>query len=426
MKTLIINGDVLTGGKLINTDVYIENGFIKKIGRELSLKADKTIDAAGLAVMPGFIDMHCHLREPGFEYKETIKSGGMAAAAGGFTAVCCMPNTNPPIDNAPIVSYVVNKAKQADLVKVYPIGAITKGQQGSELTEMGFMKEAGAIAVSDDGVPVSGSGMMRSALEYAKTIGLPVISHCEDKDLSGDGSVNEGYNATIAGLKGIPRAAEEVMIARDIILAETLKASVHIAHVSTKGGVQLIREAKKRGVKVTAETCPHYFCATDDLILNYNTSAKINPPLREKADMLAVCEGLIDGTIDVIATDHAPHNADSKSVEFAAAAFGTTGFETAFALANTYLVNMGRLDIVRLSRLMSARPAEILGLKQQGEIAEGYAADIALIDLKKKWKADKNKMLSKSKNTLFDGWDLTGKVICTLVDGEIKYDGKAK
>ena len=421
MSILIKNGNVLTKKGLVKADVLTEGGRIKKVAPAIDVKTDKVIDAAGLTVMPAFIDMHCHLREPGFEYKETIKSGGAAAVSGGFSTVCCMPNTNPPLDNKPLISYVVNKAKEVGIAKVYPIGAITKGRNGTELAEMGFMKEAGAIAVSDDGAPVANSAVMRSALEYAATMGLPVISHCEDKELSGEGTANEGYNATVAGLKGITRAAEEVMIARDIVLAETLGAPVHIAHVSTKGGVQLVREAKARGVKVTCETCPHYFSATDVEILNYNTSAKMNPPLRENADAEAIKAGLADGTIDVIATDHAPHNADSKSVEFNMAEFGTTGLETAFALANTYLVNKKVIDLRGLSRLMSARPAEILGLREAGEIAEGYAADITIADLNRKWKVDKDKMLSKGKNTLFHGWELTGKVVCTIVEGQIKF-----
>lgn len=422
MKILIKNGSVLYKGKIREGDVLVSDGRIKKIAANIDVKADKVIDAIGLTVLPAFIDMHTHLRDPGFEHKEDIFSGGRAAVAGGYAAVCCMPNTDPPVDNVPLVSYVVNKAKAADQARVYPICAISKGLKGEELAELGLMREAGAVAASDDGNPVVSAGLMRTALEYAKTADILLISHCEERSLSEGGSVNEGYNATIAGLKGIPRAAEEVMTARELILAEELNTRVHIAHVSTAGAVQLIREAKARGVRVTCEACPHHFAATDDMILDYNTSAKINPPLREKRDIKAVMQGLADGTIDVIATDHAPHNRGVKNVEFASAAFGTTGLETAFALGYTYLVKSNVLDLAALSALMSKRPAEILGITDTGELLEGNRADIAIVDLKCIWTVDKDKMFSKSKNTLFDKWDLTGRVRYTLVDGDVKFE----
>lgn len=366
--------------------------------------------------MAGFVDMHCHLREPGQEYKEDIESGTKAALQGGFTSIACMPNTVPPLDNAALIKYVIDRATEVDNAKVYPIGCITKGQNGKELAEMGFMKEAGAVAVSDDGRPVSDGNTMRLALEYAASQKLLVISHCEDKSIAGDGVVNEGFNATIAGLRGINRVAEEAMVARDILLAEALGVRVHIAHVSTKNSVHLIRQAKERGVKVTCETCPHYFTATDDEILSYNTNAKINPPLREQADVDAVIEGLRDGTIDVIATDHAPHHADEKNREFNLAPFGTSGFETAFSLGYTYLVEPDIIDLAKLSQLMSAAPARILGIGG-GLLREGERADITIVDTEKQYTVDSSKFVSRGKNSLFHTWKLSGVVTNVIVDG---------
>ena len=439
-KLLIQNGTVLYRSKLIAADVLIKDGVVERVAPWVAVdKSMETLDAKGLTVLPGFVDMHCHLRDPGFTNKEDIASGGKSAAAGGFAAVCCMPNTEPAIDSAPIVEYVIQKAKRESPVKVYPICAITKGRKGEELAELGLMREAGAVAASDDGSPVMNAGLMRTAMEYASTAGLLIISHCEDKNLSGDGAANEGYSASYAGLKGIPRAAEEVMVAREIILAETLNTRVHIAHVSTKGAVQLIREAKKRGVLVTAETCPHYFALTDDLVLGYDTDYKVNPPLREEADRLAVIEGLKDGTIDAIATDHAPHDRESKNVEYSAAAFGMVGFETAFAAAYTYLVKPGLITLEKLSALMSANPASILGLRfggiekmsqdtpvpvlpfSAGMIDKGAPADLAIVDLDFVWDVEPQKLLSRSKNTAFKGLKLAGKVAYTIVGGAIIY-----
>lgn len=425
MNLLIKNGMVVLGDSLENADIYIEGSKIVKVGRDIDCAADKVIDAENKLVLPGFVDMHCHLREPGQEYKEDIESGTAAALRGGFTSVACMPNTTPPIDNAALVKYVTTRAVEVDNAKVYPIGCITKGQQGKEIAEMGFMKEAGAVAFSDDGKPVTSSNIMRLALEYASSHKALIISHSEDKELSRDGVVNEGLNATISGLRGITRAAEECMISRDVILAETLGARIHIAHVSTKGSVEIIRQAKARGVKVTCETCPHYFSATDDEILSYNTNAKINPPLRTQADVDAIIEGLCDGTIDAIATDHAPHHTDEKNLEFQSAPFGTSGFETAFALAYTNLVETDIIDIVKLTKLMSANPASILGVGS-GTIAEGEVADITVVDPEKSFIVDSSKFVSKGKNSLFNGWKLTGAVTNVIVDGiekEIKsYD----
>ncbi|MDE7394848.1 MAG: dihydroorotase [Clostridiales bacterium] len=425
MNTLIKNGMVVAGETFEKADVYIQDNKIVKIGKDIDCAVDTEIDAEGKIVLPGFVDMHCHLREPGLEYKEDIAHGSLAALRGGFTSIACMPNTRPPIDNAALVSYVRTKGIEADNAKVYPIGCITKGQAGKEIAEMGFMRDAGAVAFSDDGLPVANSNVMRMGLEYAASIGALIISHSEDKELSGDGVVNEGLNATVSGLKGITRAAEECMVARDVLLAETFKTRVHIAHVSTRGSVDIVRRAKARGVAVTCETCPHYFCATDDEILSYNTNAKINPPLRTQDDVDAILEGLCDGTIDAIATDHAPHAADEKNKEFNLAPFGTSGFETAFSLAYTYLVETNVIDIVKLSKLMSANPARILGIGS-GLIKEGERADITIADPEKSFIVDRTKFVSKGKNSLFHGWKLKGAVTDVLVDGlskEIKsYD----
>lgn len=416
MSLLIKNGMVVTADKTEISDVYVEGSKIVKIGKDIDCAADEVIDASEKIVMPGFVDMHCHLREPGQEYKEDIKSGTAAALRGGFTSVACMPNTVPPLDNAALIKYVLTRAAEVDNAKVYPIGCITKGQKGNEITEMRFMKETGAVAFSDDGKPVESGNIMRLALEYAAGNDMLIISHCEDKQLAADGVVNEGLNSTVSGLKGITRAAEECMVSRDVILAETIGTRVHIAHVSTKGSVEIVRQAKARGVKVTCETCPHYFSATDDEILNYNTNAKINPPLRLQSDVEAVIEGLRDGTIDAIATDHAPHHADEKNLEFNLAPFGTSGFETAFSLAYTNLVEPDIIDIVTLSKLLSSNPAKILGIGS-GEIKEGERADIVIVDTETSYTVDSGKFVSKGKNSLFNGWKLKGTVVAVVVDG---------
>lgn len=419
MTILIKNGDVVIDDKIQKLDILVENNKIVKVAKNITASASKTIDATGKTVMPGFVDMHCHLREPGQEYKEDIESGSKAAVKGGFTSVACMPNTTPAVDNAQIVSYIVNRAKEVNYAKVYPIGSITKGSKGSELAEMATMKEVGAIAVSDDGKPVADGNVMKLALEYADSFDILVFSHSEDPTISKDGVVNEGLNSTISGLKGISRVAEEAGIIRDILLAESLNTKIHIAHVSTKNSVNLIRDAKKRGAKVTCETCPHYFCATDEEILTFNTNSKINPPLREEKDVDAIIEGLIDGTIDVIATDHAPHHKDEKNQEFNFAPFGTSGFETAFALGYTHLVMQDCIDLPMLVKLMSTMPAKVLGLNT-GEIKEGKPADIVIADLNKSYEVDVNKFVSKGKNSLFNGWNVTGVIETVLVDGDIK------
>lgn len=414
---LLIKNALVNGKK---TDVAIEGNRISKIGKDVKGDFEEIINADGLTALPAFIDMHTHLREPGFEYKEDIASGSAAAVAGGYSVVCCMPNTKPVTDNKYIVGYIVNRAKEVDLAKVYPIGAITVGLKGETMAEMGSMKEAGAIAMSDDGQPVATAQMMRLALEYAKDYDLLLCSHCEEKSLINGGVVNEGENATKAGLKGIPSCAEDIMIARDIILAEMLDTKVHICHVSTASGVQLIREAKARGVKVSCETCPHYIAGTDELILDYNTASKVNPPLRTEKDRQAILKGIADGTIDVIATDHAPHHFEDKVVDFSLAANGISGLESAFALSYTYLVESGVITLDRLIELMSKRPAQLLGI-ESGNLVEGGLADVTLVDVDKEYKIDAKNFKSKGKNTPFDGWKVKGKVVKTIVEGKVKY-----
>lgn len=415
---LIKNGTVIDTTETV-ADVFIEDGKIMRVGDCSGMRADKTIDASGKFVLPGLVDMHCHLREPGFEHKETIESGAYAAVKGGFTSVACMPNTDPVIDNPALVRYVSVRGEEAGYARVYPIACITKGQKGAELSEMSALKKAGAVAFSDDGKPVTDSGVMRNALEYARTFNMLIIDHPEDQAVSGDGVANEGANATIAGLRGINRAAEEIAIARDIVLAESLGAKIHIAHVSTAGGVELIREAKARNVKVTCETCPHYFCATDEEILSYNTNAKINPPLREQSDVDAIIDGIRDGTIDVIATDHAPHAADEKNREFDLAPFGTVGFETALSLAYTYLADAGNIGMTDIVRLMSHNPAKLLGLPVV-YVKPGAMADVVVFDPAREWTVRADELSGKGKNCLYDGWILKGKVTNTIVGGKIK------
>ena len=421
MSILIKNGQIVLNDKIISSDILIEGDKIKKIAPSIDTKAAKTIDAKGKTIMPGFVDMHCHLREPGLEYKEDISSGTKSAAAGGFTSICCMPNTDPVLDNAALINYIKYKAREVSKVKVFPIGAITKGLKGQELAEMGKMKQVGAIAVSDDGRPVDSASLLKNALEYAKGHDILTICHSEDSTLAHGGFVSEGKNATIAGLKAIPKSAEDIAVARDCLLALETGARVHIAHVSTKTSVDLIRFIKSKGALVTAEACPHHFAATDKEILSYNTSAKINPPLRTDEDAAAIIDGLVDGTIDAIATDHAPHGFDEKRQEFGYAPFGTIGFESAFSIGYTYLVKSKKMTLSHLVKLMSTNPAKILKLKCEG-IKEGGVADLTIADLNKDYKIDQSKFLTKARNCLFDGWAVSGKIECTISDGEIVFD----
>jgi len=418
---------LIKGGRVIDPaqgidetlDLLIEEGKIKQTGKGLSASGAEVVDAAGLLVVPGLIDMHVHLRDPGLEYKEDIVSGTRAAAAGGFTSVCCMPNTKPVNDNKTVTSYIVAKAKAEGFVNVFPIGAITQGSNGERLAEMGELKESGCVAVSDDGKPVVNGELMRRALEYARGMGIMVISHAEDPTLVGEGVMNEGFTATELGLKGIPCVAEDAATARDVYLAEFTGSPLHVAHVSTKGSIRIIRNAKARGVKVTCETAPHYFTLTDDAVRGYNTNAKMNPPLREAEDVAAVKEGLKDGTIDAIATDHAPHHLDEKDLEFNLALNGIVGLETSLSLS-LKLVEEGVLGLSGLVERMSLNPARILGL-DRGTLKPGAPADVTVIDPSLEWTVEAEKLSSKSENSPFLGMKMKGAAACTIVGGKIAY-----
>lgn len=422
MNLLIKGGRVVDPSQNIDDtmDLLVEDGRIKEMGKGLKAPAGaEIIDAAGLLVTPGLIDMHVHLRDPGLEYKEDIVTGTRAAAAGGFTSVACMPNTKPVNDNKAITSYIVNKAAKEALVNVFPVGSITQGSKGESLAEMGELKESGCVAVSDDGRPVANGELMRRALEYAKGMGIMVIAHSEELALVGEGVMNEGFTATELGLKGIPWAAEDVAVARDVYLAEFTDSPLHIAHISTGGSVRIIRNAKARGVKVTCETAPHYFSLTDDAVRGYNTNAKMNPPLREAADVAAIKAGLADGTIDAIATDHAPHHLDEKDLEFNLALNGIIGLETSLPLS-LQLVEEGVVDLKVLLEKMTCNPAKILGI-DRGTLKVGAAADITVIDPDREWLVAAEKLASKSKNSPFIGRKMKGAAVYTVVGGNVVY-----
>jgi len=420
MNILIKNGHVIDPANKVDEklDVLVTDGKVAKLGKPGSISADgaQVIDASGKLVVPGLIDMHVHLREPGFEYKETIATGTAAAKAGGFTSVCCMPNTNPVNDSRSVTEFILSQAKNAS-ARVFPIGAISKGSKGEELTEMAELHAAGCFAVSDDGKPVMSAAIMRRAMEYSKIFDLLVISHCEDSSLSDKGVMNEGVVSTELGLRGIPRSAEDVMTGRDISLAELTGCRLHIAHVSTAGSVRIIRDAKSRGVKVTAETCPHYFSLTEEAVRGYNTMAKMNPPLRIADDVAAIKQGLKDGTIDVIATDHAPHAQDEKSGEFDYAPFGVVGLETALGLT-LKLVDEGALSLSEAVRKLTNNPASILKIGK-GTLTIGSDADITIVDSNIEWTVDASQFKSKSRNTPFNGWKLRGRAVQTIVGGRL-------
>lgn len=424
MPMLIKNGRVIDPGHVDQIcDMLISKGKIEAVQPSGTFEAPEgdlqIVDATGLWVLPGLMDLHVHFREPGQEYKETILSGSQAAAAGGFTAVCTMPNTDPVNDDPAVTTLILEKAAKAGLVKVFPVAAISKGSKGKQLSEFGELQAAGAIGVSDDGLPVMNSQLMRRALEYASAFGLRVISHCEEMHLAEGGAMNEGPRATRMGLAGIPNACESVMVMRDIALAELTGVPVHIAHVSTRESVRAIRRAKADGIPVTAETAPHYFTLTDEAVEGYNTHAKMNPPLRSEADRQAVRQGLADGTLDAIATDHAPHAAMEKQVEFDRAANGIIGLETALPLS-LKLVDEGVMDLNTLVERMSLAPARILGLEKG--LRSGLQADITLIDPVREWVVSAANSKSKSKNTPFEGWKVKGKAVMTIVDGGIRWD----
>jgi len=419
----------LRGGTLVDPsqrlnevgDLLIVDGALAETGRAIQPPdAAEVIDCDGLIVSPGFIDVHCHLREPGREDVETIATGARAAAAGGFTSVCAMPNTDPVTDNQAAVGFIVRQAQRAQAARVYPIGAISVGQEGKVLAEFGEMVGAGAIAVSDDGKPVASAHLMRTALEYARTFKIPVIDHCEEPTLSAGGSMNEGIVSAQLGLKGIPAEAEEIMVIRDILLARLTGGHVHLAHMSTKGSVELIRWGKDRGINVTAEACPHHLSLTEERVRGYDTNAKMNPPLRTAKDVEALREAVKDGTIDLVATDHAPHHYDEKEREFADAPNGIVGLETALAVIVTDLVEKGYLSFSDLVDRMSCTPARLFKLPG-GSLKRGAAADVTVFDPKARWRVDSSQFASKGRNSPYNGMTLVGRAACTIVAGSVVY-----
>ena len=425
MSIVIQGGHILDPGRFNGIgDLVIDNGTITAVGRTVNVpSAAKVVSAKGRLVVPGFVDLHVHFREPGFEYKETIQSGAASAVAGGFTTVCCMPNTNPVNDNQAITEFMLERARVAGLANVLPIGAITKGSEGKELAEIGDLHRAGCVAISDDGKPVMNSLVMRRAMEYALAFDIPVVDHCEDLHLAEGGCMHEGLISTELGLPGIPAAAEDVMVARNISLAELTGARLHLAHISTAGSVRMVREAKARGIKVTAEACPHHFTLTDEVVRGFNTLAKMNPPLRTWQDVQAIKEGLRDGTIDVIATDHAPHATQEKQQGFTEAPFGIVGLETALSLTLA-LVEEGILSLESAIEKLSTAPSRAFGLAK-GTLAVGADADVAIIDPHAQWEVDPAKFRSKSRNTPFAGWKVKGLVLATFVGGRQVFEAPA-
>ena len=415
---------LLKGGRMIDPaqridgacDLLVRRGVVERVGRDLPAAGAVVIEVpADLVVCPGLVDMHVHLREPGQEHKETIATGAAAAVAGGFTAVACMPNTDPVNDHAGVTEEILRKAAAAGLARVHPIGAVTLGSRGERMTEIGELRAAGCVAISDDGHPVADALMMRRALEYASMFEMPVVDHCEDPSLKGDGSAHEGYYASALGIRGIPGAAEEIMVARDVTLSELTGGAVHVAHMSTRGSLRAVRQGKERGVRVTCEVTPHHLVLTDEQ-LSYDTNYKMNPPLREAADRDAMIAGLVDGTIDVIATDHAPHHADEKAVEFDAAPFGIIGLETAVPLVLDRLLHAGLLPLGRLVELLATNPARILGLPG-GSLAPGSPADVTVLAPDATATVAAGEFRSLARNTPFDGWRLRGGVAAVLIAG---------
>src|SRR5437667_2201523 len=425
MRLLIANGYVVDPAQGVNTgkNLLIEDGRIVGLsshGDGLP-EGSEVFDATGLVVAPGFIDMHVHLREPGDEYKETIASGAAAAIAGGFTTICAMPNTNPVNDNAAVTRFVIEQAERAGLANVFPIGALTKNSAGTELSEIGEMKDAGIVAVSDDGRPVPTAGMMRRAMEYARGFDLPVIDHCEEKSLARGGVMHEGHWSLVLGLRGIPAAAEEVDAERDCLLAELTGARMHLAHVSTRGALEAVARAKERGLPVTCEVAPHHWTLSDAAVQDYDTNTKMSPPLRSQDHIEAIVEGLRNGTIDAIATDHAPHHADEKALEYDQAPFGIVGLETAIGLALDRLVHPGTISLERLIELCATNPARILHLADCGTLRTGARADLTILDPELTWTFDAAQSKSKSRNTPFDGYTFRGAAVATIVAGRVVH-----
>jgi dihydroorotase len=424
MKLLIANGYVVDPAQQINTgkNLLVENGrVVGLLDRSEPLPEDaELLDATGLVVAPGFIDLHTHLREPGQEYKETIATGAAAAVAGGWTSVCAMPNTDPINDSPAVTRFIIEQAQAAQLANVFPIGAITKTSGGKELAEMGELKNAGIVAVSDDGRPVPSSGMMRRAMEYARGFGLTVVDHCQDHSLSAGGVMHEGRWSLILGLRGMPAAAEDVDAVRDCLLAKLTGAKVHIAHISTVGALQAVRQAKEDGVQVTCEVTPHHWTLTDEAVADYDTNTKMSPPLRSRLHVDAILEGIKDGTIDAIATDHAPHHADEKELEFDQAPFGITGLETAVGLAFD-LVHSGMIGLDRVVEMCSTNPARIFNLADRGSLKANAHADITILDPQVEWNFDVMRCKSKSRNTPFNGRAMHGAAVATIVGGRLVY-----
>jgi dihydroorotase len=425
-RLVIKNGRVVDPAQNVDRicDVAIEDGIIRGIAEAIDPTGSEVIDASGQVVAPGFIDMHVHLREPGFEYAETIESGSRAAAAGGFTSICCMPNTKPVNDNATVTSYIKERARQFAVVNVYPIGAITKGSAGEELAAIGSMKQAGIVAISDDGKPVMNARLVRRAMEFARSVNIPLIEHCEDLHLSAGGDMHEGLESVRLGLRGIPRSSEDVMVARDIILAEVTSARYHVAHISSKHSVEMVAFAKSRGLRVTSEATPHHFVLADSGMPPYDSNYKMKPPLREPQDVEAVTNGLLSGAIDAVATDHAPHPGSEKMQEFERCPFGIIGLETAIPLALERLVHAGGLSLPRFVSLFTQNPAKILSLPK-GTLAVGAEADVTIFSLDHPWTYDVNKSPSKSSNTPFHGRSLRGGPLATIVNGRVvwRWDG---
>jgi dihydroorotase len=430
MKTILKGGRVIdpANGRDGEFDVLIEGGTIARVGKNLAVNGADVFEVRrGWIVTPGLIDIHVHLREPGQEHKETVATGAASAVAGGFTAVACMPNTDPVNDHAGITEFILKKAAEAQLARVYPIGAVSIGSKGDQLAELGEQKAAGCVAFTDDGRPVATALLMRRALEYAGMLGVPIVNHCEDPSLKGDGVAHEGYIAAQLGLRGIPGEAESIMVERDISLAELAGAHVHIAHMSARQSLRAVRAGKARGVRVTCEVAPHHFTLTDDALdgpVKYDTNLKMNPPLRAVADRDAMLEGIADGSVDVIATDHAPHHIDEKLVEFDRAPFGIVGLETAVPIVFDRLVHAGRISLTRMVELLSVNPARLMNLPG-GSLAEGAPADVTILAPDLPTTIDAARLVSRSKNTPFDRWHLTGAVVATMVGGRVVYRNAA-
>jgi dihydroorotase len=423
-----VSGLLIKNGRVIDpasgydgiADVWIDDGLIRGVGEGLGAPGVELFDATGLIVAPGFIDMHVHLREPGFEHAETIESGSRAAAAGGFTSICPMPNTAPVNDSATVTSYIIEKARRHAVVNVFPIGAITKGSAGEDLAAIGSMRQAGVVAISDDGRPVMNARVMRRAMEFARSFGMPVIDHCEDLHLSAGGDMHEGLESVRLGLRGIPACSEDVMVARDILLAEVTGARYHVAHISSRHSVEMVAFAKARGLSVTAEATPHHMLLADTDMEPYDSNFKMKPPLRSRCDVGAVVDGLVSGAIDAIATDHAPHPGSEKMQEFEKCPFGILGLETALGIALENLVHPSRIGLMRFVELFTTGPARILGI-DRGTLAQGAAGDVTIFSTEREWTYDVNKSFSRSRNSPFDGRAFRGGAVATVVGGRLVW-----